>query len=678
MHRSSLAAPLVALFILFPFALFADEKSPSPSDAIMLDAVVVTAEGTEISFQTGDVDLEQTPAFHTVITRDAFEGKVESLSEVLEKEAGIQVRRSGGLGSFSSVSLRGSSSEQVMVFMDGVLLNDASGGGVDLSNIALADVAAIEVFRGVTPVNFGKASVGGVVNIKTRRAREGLEASVSAGAGSFDTYTASAFLNHKPGKWDYLLSADYMVSENDFEFLNDKGTSFNPDDDVVEERINAGFDRTNLLAKLGYDLSETARLDLVNQFFNKNQELPDWRNTPGTRTAFDTLRNITTLKLTADEVTPLHLNTAAQLIWSWKEEAYDDRLGQIGLGRQHTRDTTTRFGGNLFAEWLADANTLSLMLDYQHEEYEPEERLNPRTPSDSARDYLSAGVQNTFLLFDARLGITPALRYTWIDDELKSTVGAHGATLAEISRTEDDFSPQVGVKFQPNEWLTVRSNLAKYVREPSFFELFGDRGFFLGNPELAAEEGVNFDIGFAVNHRFETPWLSRLSAEIAYFHGDVENLISRSFDARGVGKSVNIAESEIYGWETELRADLLHYFRLIGNATWQETENQSPIGAFDGKQLPGRFARSYLARLEGIFGSVRIWAEYLRDENMYYDTANLLPAEDKETMNLGASWLFRDLLLTFEARNIQDNQYEDFNGFPMPGDAYYVTAKYSW
>ncbi|GBC59818.1 hypothetical protein DENIS_0759 [Desulfonema ishimotonii] len=656
----------------------AAEKNADDQRVMRLDTVVVTAEKGDATFQTGDVDLEQTPAFYSVITRDEFEGKIEDLSEVIRKEAGIQVRQSGGLGSFASVSLRGSSGEQVMIFLDGVLLNDASGGGVDLSNIALSDVESVEIYRGVTPVNFGKASVGGVVNIRTRRSEDGFSASASAGGGSFDTWKGSAFFNHKPGKWDYLFSADYTESKNDFKFLNDKGTSYNPDDDEVERRNNARVDQTSVLGKAGYDFSDTVRLDLVNQWFDKSQGLPDWRNNESTEASLDTQRNIATVKLTADDLGKYHLNTATQISYSWKEEEYDDRLGQIGLGRQHTCDTTSRISTNFYTEWLTEFNALSLMLDYQHEMYKPDDLLNSTTSADSNRDFFSAGLQNSFFLWAHQLTLTPALRYTYIHDELESAVSSHGVSLEGRTRSEDYFSPQVGLRYQPADWLVIRSNLAKYVREPSFFELFGDRGFFTGNEDLEAEEGVNFDIGFEVNWQTGNRWLSRVSLNAAWFHSDVDNLITQSFDARGVGKSVNISESEIFGYETALRVDFLKYLRLVANATWQDTANKSEIAAFSGKHLPGRFSRSYLTRLEGIFGGVRTWVEYIKDENMYYDTANLLPAEDKEEVNIGLSWMFSPVLLTLEARNIQDNQYEDFNGYPMPGEAYYATVKYSW
>ncbi|MDZ7699717.1 MAG: TonB-dependent receptor [Deltaproteobacteria bacterium] len=445
-----------------------------------LETVVVTAEAIESSYETQDVDTEASTGFVSVIKREAFEGKMEDLAEVLQDEAGIQVRESGGLGSFSTVSIRGSTSDQVMVFMDGVLLNDASGGGVDLSSISLSDVESIEIYRGVTPINFGKASIGGVINIRTLRAQEGLNASATAGYGSFNTRKLSGFINHKPGKWDYLVSAGYLGSDNDFKFLNNNGTEWNPADDKWEKRNNAQFDQGNVLAKVGYDVTPTFRLFLVNQWFSKDQGLLSWNNSPDTDASLDTRRNITTLSFIANDIGPLGLNTRTSIDYSHKDELYDDSEGQIGLGRQKNRYLSDRYGGEFFIEWLAGFSALSFMADFHRETYDPRNLLTGRNPNDSTRDFLSLGLQDSLLFFEDRLTVTPAVRYTSIHDDLKSATTNWGSPLPGRTRDEDYWSPQIGLKYRPLDWFTLKGNLAKDVREPSFLELFGDRGLFSG------------------------------------------------------------------------------------------------------------------------------------------------------------------------------------------------------
>ncbi len=672
-----------SLFLIFSLVIISITSSicfsqDEPKRPVILDTVVVTAQKAKTPVATGDVDMESTPVFTSVIRREAFEGKTESLANIIEKETGVQVRQSGGLGSFSSVSLRGATSDQVMVYLDGILLNDASGGGVDLSNISLSDVESIEIYKGMTPVNFGKASVGGAVNIRTLRSKEGFGGNAIVGFGSFNTIKAGAMISQRISDFDYLISADYLTADNDYEILNDNGTQYNPDDDRWEDRNNADVDRFNLLARFGYQFSKDRRLDFLNQFFSKDQGLPTWNNSPAASTTFDVDRNISTLSFTANDFTPLHFNTKTQAHYTWKQEEYDDSKGQVGLGRQHNTYKTNRLGFNTFWEWLGEINTVTALMDFLYEKYDMEDHLGTQNPRDSRRYFFNLGAQDNLYLFDDTLIITPAGRITWIDDKLESAMSVWGVPLEGRSRNDFYFTPQLGIRYIPYNWLTLKTNIARYVREPSFFELFGDRGFFMGNPDLKEEEGINFDMGFEINRIFTKGWLRRISVNCAYFRTDADDLITRVYDARGVGKSVNISGALIQGIEFGASVEIFDYIRAVFNATYQDTENQSDIKAFDGKSLPGRFDQTYLARLEGVYKKIKIYVEYIREADMYYDTANLRKARNRNEVNAGISWNFKSFLVSFEGKNLGDELYEDFNGYPLPGRSFYCSVKYEF
>ncbi len=669
---------LILLVVLYSVSGAVDPAFAAENGAIMLDPVIVTAKEADDSYRTGDVDTETTPVFFSKIQRSEFEGKMESLSEVIEKQAGIQVRQSGGLGSFSSVSLRGASAEQVLVYLDGVLLNDASGGGVDLSNIALSDVESIEIYKGMTPINFDKASVGGVVNIKTIRAASGLNANLLAGYGSFDTRKFSGFLNYKPGRTDYLVSADYLSSENDFRIKNDNGTPKNPADDRWEDRNNAQFDQQNVLARMGADLTPDWRVDFTNKWFNKDQGLPSWNNSPLTDTTYDTEQNITTLGMNVNRITPLRLNTHTQIDYLIKTEEYDDSNGRIGLGRQKSRYDTRRLGGEFFTEWASAFNTVQFTLGAQRETFESKDLLAGKETTESRRNLYTAGIQDTMFLMDGRLSLTPGLRYKLIDDTLVYSSNIIDAAGEGADRNEDYLTPQVGLKYRLTDAITVKSNLARYVREPSFFELFGDRGIFVGNPDLQSEEGTNFDAGFAIDQAFSDRFINRVRFQSAFFVSRIDNLITRTYDARGIGKADNVSQAEIIGVENELDVDFIRNLRLICRYTWQDAQNNSDIAVFDGNQLPGRFEHSWLARLEYRLYDATFYSEYIREANMFYDTANLLEAQTQSTFNAGVSWLWQSWLLTLEADNIGGDRYEDFNGYPQPGRSFFMSLKYQF
>lgn len=666
---------LVFALVCSPFFAVADEGA-------RLETVVVRAEKVDSTWQTGDVDLDTTPGFYSLIERSAFEGKIESIGEVLKKEAGVQIRQSGGLGSYSSVSLRGASSDQVMVFMDGILLNDASMGGVDLSNISLADVEAIEVFRGVSPLQFGKASLGGVVNIRTLRSQGEKKRSITLGAGSFDTQNVSAFINNKPGRMDYLISADVLKAENDFWILNRYGTDNWPYDDKWERRINNDFSQGNLLTKVGMDVTPTVRLDFSNQYFQKDQSLPSWNNHIDTETTFDTKRNNTILKLTVDEVGPFNFSGYAD--YSWKEEEYDDRQvpnGGIGLGMQHNLYETERMGGHFVAELEGESHQTVMMADACYESYKPENLLFPdANPKESRRRTFSAGLQETLFFTGDKVSITPAVRWYHVRDNLQSAMSSSNIPLEGASETKDYFSPQVGARWRIIPTLTFKANIAEYTREPSFFELFGDRGLFLGNADLQSEKGVNWDVGFLYSQPFEWPWFSRFSLDCAWFQSDLERVITRKYDARGVGKSVNVNGADIRGIETEMRVDFLKIMHAVSNVTWQDatSTDSSDNGVYDGKRLSGRYRLSWYARLEARFLNFKLYGEWMQERGMFYDTTESLKAPPKEDVNLGVSWAPGRFLITVEGKNLTNDRYEDYNGYYMPGQGIYATVKYSF
>jgi len=124
---------------------------------------------------------------------------------VLDQSAGITVKQYGGLGSFSTVSIRGSSSDQVAIYLDGILLNSANSGSVNLADIPLNNVEKIEVYRGTSPAKFAASGIGGVVNIITKKAKQSQSTNLSYSFGSFNTHKASASFARRLDKLNYAL-----------------------------------------------------------------------------------------------------------------------------------------------------------------------------------------------------------------------------------------------------------------------------------------------------------------------------------------------------------------------------------------------------------------------------------------------------------------------------------------
>lgn len=629
---------------------------------VNLGTVIVNADTYQ--YQTGDVSKEETSSFSSVIKKESFEAKSNSISDVVEQESGVQVRQTGGLGSFSSLSLRGASSNQVMIFIDGVPLNDGSGGGVDLSTIPLSDVDSIEVYKGTTPINFGRSSIGGALNIRTTRSQKDFKGSITTEYGSFNTFRISPFINHKPGKFDYVISGDYQSSKNNFTFLNLNGTKWNPLDDKWETRNNDQFSQGNILLTTGYDFTKDTRLEFSNQYFSKAQNLPAWNNSPTVNTHFYTIRNLTNAKMTINDISSLHINLASRIDNSYKRETYDDRGNSMGLATQYNEYKTTSYGYNQFFELPTKYNIISTVLDLHKENYTIKDFLNDEKFAPSSRNYYSLSTEDKILFFSGDLIISPAFTFEYYENKFESS-------SAPRNESHGYLNPKLGLKYSVFNWLLLKTNIAKYIREPAFFELFGDRGLFVGNSDLKPEKGINFDIGPEFNY-------DKLSLGVAYFKSKVDDVISYVYNARGIGQAVNISNSSTNGIEANLKINFIKQTSFITNYTWQSAINKSQIQAFDGKKLPGRFEHSGSLKLEGRYSFIKPYYEFLYASGLYYDSANLLPAPVKREHNLGLTFFIDKVTLTAEIKNIGDDHYEDFNGFPTPGRSYWLTANYSF
>jgi outer membrane cobalamin receptor len=111
-------------------------------------------------------------ASSSVITASRTPRSAEDLPQLLSELPGVSVTRLGGLGSMATLSLRGSSANQVEVYFDGVPLSAASGGGVDIGLIPVVDLDSVEVYRGMSPIGFGSSAIGGIVSLSSAAATD--------------------------------------------------------------------------------------------------------------------------------------------------------------------------------------------------------------------------------------------------------------------------------------------------------------------------------------------------------------------------------------------------------------------------------------------------------------------------------------------------------------------------
>ena len=176
------------------------------------------------------------------------------LADVLRTQTGIGVSNSGGPGKSTAVFIRGEDSFRTLLMIDGVKALDPSAPQVSPSFDSLlttSDLQRVEVLRGPQGFIYG-ADAGGVVNVITKRGADELGGQVGIEYGDYSTRKVDAALSGGNDKGDYFVSAVDLDSDG-----------FNAQTADTVLRDDDGADNTTLHAKLGWNVSENLRLQLV-------------------------------------------------------------------------------------------------------------------------------------------------------------------------------------------------------------------------------------------------------------------------------------------------------------------------------------------------------------------------------------------------------------------------------
>ncbi|RMF92118.1 MAG: TonB-dependent receptor [Candidatus Schekmanbacteria bacterium] len=621
--------------------------------------------------------VEYPTSYVTVIDGKKIEKQFRSVPEAISDEVGVRVNKLGGLGSFSTISIRGSSSDQVVVLLDGIPINEARGGGVDISEIPLFNIDSIEIYRGNSPLRFGQSGIGGIVNIKTQIPENENTFKSSFSYGSFETYRYSYFVTHSFKKTKLLIGIDYSKSDNDFDFFDDNGTIFTSEDDRWTHRKNNRFRSLNILSRIEKEITSNFSISFYNNLTRTFKGVPGISAYQSEKASLRNLMNISRITFKANHFPHKMFTLKLTLYNTYEVSKFKDKLGEIGIGFQDNRNETNSIGARLNLEGtLFEYLDTNFLIEERYERFKPEDKLATSKSGNSYRRTLTLGTEENFNLLSNRLMLTAAVKSDMINDKSSDNSPFFFADKLRFKREYSEYTTyQTGFKFSPISWITVRGNVGKYYRIPSFFELFGDRGGVIGNPNLLAETGKNRDIGIRIEKIFtDNPFLKKFYLESVYFDNEVKNLILFIQNSQRTSKPENIGKARIKGAEFSLGLNLTDYIEASANYTKLDARDKSRIPAYKSKFLPGRPKKEFTYRVRIFNEYGEIYYNLTKIEKNFLDRANLKPTRDREIHNIGASIFFgKTFTINFEAKNLNDSNVSDVNGYPIPGQSFFIT-----
>jgi outer membrane receptor protein involved in Fe transport len=668
--RARLVVALAAPIVLTSFGASADD-GPPPAHPY---ETVVTA--TPPVAETPRADRL---ASASVVLPDDSPRAHDDLGTLMLEIPGVTTTRTGALGSFTTLSLRGSNPDQVRVFIDGVPIAIAEGGGVDVSTLPLGDVERVEVYRGQAPLSFGESAMGGILSITTRTPGTP-SVGARAGVGSFGAYFGDANAGGRAGRFRLYVGVHGLSSVGDFPYRNDMGTTTKTADDQTVLRQNDDVEQVDGTFRAAVDLRGRRTLSLGLIAFGRDQGLPGTNLAQTRFVRFETARTLAYLHYESRDDLGASGRLDAQLFFSAERDHFTNP-GELSDGVWDTHDTTLSTGLTAnatrpLAEWLR----LAAVAEVRAETFQPinDSEVAMAVGAPARRLVAVAGAEATFRWRRADLDIVPSARVEEMQDVVtgRDSFARNEPVAAPVTRTLPIV--RLALLRPLGAHVTLKANVGRYARAPSFLELYAGTGRLLGNPGLTPEWGTNGDVSLVVDAGTRV----RVSSRTAVFGADVSDLIEWEHDSYGHSRPQNLGSARIAGVEEELRLAAGRFARFVGQGTFLDARDESDNPAHHGRQLPLRprwqaYARPELVHVplrpggdDGV-GSLEagVFVDGSLAAGSYDDPTNLYELPTRVLFGAGVSVEAPRLGLrvTCSGQNLTNTPVWDMAYWPLPG-----------
>ena len=627
------------------------------------------------------------PAFVTVV--EVPDSAAPSAAEIVSEVVGVNVRGLGGLGAFSSLSIRGAPSGQTAVLIDGVPVSRLAIATFDLSSLEVSTFDRIAVHRGGGLPGLHVGGLGGAVAFRSRvgAGQVGSVNRFAIGAGSYGARRASVQrLDTTDGGLDTSIVASYAGATGDYDYFHDGGTPVNLSDDSTRTRRNNQHDQLEGAARFrlrrpSWTLEGGERLAW------KQQGLPGVTGNEALRTELARVRNIVDLGL---ELRRHHLDAGATGYFVFEQLRYQDPDGELGFGVQDSRLRTLSVGLSPSVAWYASAaHTMAARVDGSVESFERHSAIDDGTAVEphGVRLGAAATLEHEARFAGGRWAVVPVLSWQIMATDAEGTGTGLGLDGPPDDRTDAALTGELGVRWRVTPTFTWKATSGRHFRPPTLAEAFGDRGAIVGNPRLRPERGWRADTGVV--------WAPGEVAyvEAALFASRTEDLITFILTGNRVARAENLSSTRTLGGELVASARLIDPITLSGNYTFLDSVQRSELVPFDGKRVPARPRHELYARLDVRVRQFDTFTDVTHLGGEFLDAGNLNEVPARTFVGAGASATWRGWRLALEARNLLGSRVEtidlgrevapgvssipkavsDSIGYPLPGRALYAS-----
>ncbi len=614
-----------------------------------LSEVVISATRTQTS------TLELANSVTVIDSAEIANRNSSNVFDLLKNEYGVSYTRQGGPGTLSNINIRGGNSSYTLVLVDGieVNLNNDPSNFYDFASLSTDNVQSIEILRGPQSTLYGSNSLAGVINVITKKGIGKPSFSLLSEAGSYKTFKNTLGMNGNVSNFNYSVTLSRAESEG-FSAASEKYGNTEKD----------GYRKDNISARLGYDFTETAQLNLLMSYNNSKS---DYDQTAGKF---------------GDDPTYIFNQEEFSFRGEGKFDLLDGKWNQkIGASifrnvRKYNFDyskfnaaasNSSYDGRKIKIDWQNNFNLLENHLLTFGIENISEAAVSEYFYFSQFFNYESLFPQKKSNTFGA-----------YLQDQLK--IGqSFFSTLGVRFDNHDKFGSVFTYRFAPAYiiWETgtkLKATFGSGFKTPSLFNLY-DPAY--GNPDLNPEESIGFDAGV---EQFLAKDL--LSIGITYFQNNYKDLIG--FDQSF--KAINVNKAKTNGVETYLTAQMFDKLKIKLNYTYTNAKDESEGLDDDERKLirrPEHKAGSYLSYNFSPKANANVEVIYIGEQDdLVFDnltfTSSRTQLDPYILLNFSAHYqLLEFLRFNLRLENILDSDYEEVYGYATPGFSIYGGIKLS-
>ncbi len=415
--------------------LLATSASFAQAEATQLNNVIVTANHTAMS-------QHSVTANTTVITaEDIAENHYRTLDDALKSIPGIHFVRNGGLGTSTSIFIRGQKTGSTLVLVNGIEMTNPMGtGGAILSNLLLSDVERIEVLKGPQSGIWGSRASAGVINIITQQAQLGTQGSVTLETGDNNYNKLAVSLSSAEKNGDFVVNFSQLKTDGFSAVKEYKSYEQNYEDDA--------FNQTDFSLNMGININPAHRLEVLLKTANSTINY-DFTSNPDQVASTEYQNTIKRLQYVyAREQFNSTVFVSQNNVQQYGNDAFINSVGVKG-GYQYATDQSLSFALN---------NNQYLNLNNGDSYYNT-----------------GLGITNTNHFNNKKLIITQALRSD------------------SFNQFKDKTTGKLGIKNYFNDDIYISANVGTAYNAPTLFQLT----YGITN-DLQPEETTGFDINLGL------------------------------------------------------------------------------------------------------------------------------------------------------------------------------------